>query len=198
MSHGSMPRRRLHDPHAHVMRPPGPRLLRGGWPAFVLRKVGGGGARPVSASLNLTSYIDFLLVTVIFLLMSFSASGAQPLDGSITLPDAENGEEVVLAPMIAVNGQTVVVDGAPAGDTRAVRASVRVQRLDALFELMRQKRHLWQALYPDRAFPGLAILQIDSDVEAVVVKSVFQTAALAGYPNLSFMVRHRSPVRAAP
>jgi hypothetical protein len=35
----------------------------------------------------------------------------------------------------------------------------------------------------------VAILQIDQQVPALVVKSVFQTAAFAGYPNVSFMVR---------
>jgi hypothetical protein len=32
------------------------------------------------------------------------------------------------------------------------------------------------------------VLQIDQDVQAVVVKSVFQTAVFAGFPNVSFMV----------
>ncbi len=31
------------------------------------------------------------------------------------------------------------------------------------------------------------MLQIDQDIKAVVVKSVFQTAAFAGFPNVSFM-----------
>jgi len=39
-----------------------------------------------------------------------------------------------------------------------------------------------------KEFPGVVILQIDQDVQAIVVKSVFQTAAFAGYPNISFMV----------
>jgi hypothetical protein len=34
----------------------------------------------------------------------------------------------------------------------------------------------------------VAILQVDQNVPALVVKSVFQTAAFAGYPNVSFMV----------
>jgi hypothetical protein len=31
------------------------------------------------------------------------------------------------------------------------------------------------------------MLQIDQNIKAVVVKSVFQTAAFAGFPNVSFM-----------
>lgn len=35
---------------------------------FVARKLAGGGQRPVTASLSLTSMIDFLVVVVVFLL----------------------------------------------------------------------------------------------------------------------------------
>ena len=38
----------------------------------------------------------------------------------------------------------------------------------------------------------MAILQVDKDVDALVVKSVFQTAAFAGYGNVSFMVKKKS------
>jgi len=46
---------------------------------FVAKKVSGGGKRATSASLSLTSMIDFLVVTVVFLLMTFSASGETPV-----------------------------------------------------------------------------------------------------------------------
>jgi hypothetical protein len=34
------------------------------------------------------------------------------------------------------------------------------------------------------------MLEIDQNIKAVVVKSVFQTAAFAGFPNVSFMVNN--------
>jgi hypothetical protein len=40
----------------------------------------------------------------------------------------------------------------------------------------------------------VCILQVDENIPALVVKSVFQTAAYAGYPNISFMVRKRATV----
>ena len=49
-------------------------------------------------------------------------------------------------------------------------------------------RELWKQINPGRPFPGVAVLQVDRKVPALVVKSVFQTAALAGYPSISFMV----------
>ena len=47
---------------------------------------------------------------------------------------------------------------------------------------------MWKQLHPGKDFPGVVVLQVDQDVPAVVVKSCFQTAAFAGYPNVSFMV----------
>jgi hypothetical protein len=39
----------------------------------------------------------------------------------------------------------------------------------------------------------VVVLQIEHDVPAVVVKSVFQTAVAAGYPSVSFMVQKLDP-----
>jgi biopolymer transport protein ExbD len=119
---------------------------------FVWNKVSGHGRRSGAAGLNLVSFIDFLVVTVIFLLMSFSASGAL------------------------------------AGSTRAVEELGRMQKIDELFNLLKNKRELWKQVSPNKPFPGVCILQVDQNVSALVVKSVFQTAAFAGYPNVSFMV----------
>ncbi len=60
--------------------------------------------------------------------------------------------------------------------------------MDELFNVLKNKRELWKQINPGREFPGVAVLQVDRRVPALVVKSVFQTAAFAGYPNVSFMV----------
>jgi hypothetical protein len=92
------------------------------------------------------------------------------------------------APMVGINGSEVLVDGAAAGNTRAIEDSKRMQRVDELFNILKNKREIWKQLHPGKDFPGVVILQVDQDVQAVVVKSVFQTAAFAGFPNVSFMV----------
>jgi biopolymer transport protein ExbD len=147
------------------------------------------GARSPNASLNLTAYIDFLLVTVIFLLTSFNASGQINVDESIKLPKAENAEAVIDAPMVAVNSSQVFVDGELAGSTRAIEELGKMQKIDELFLRLKNRRENWKTLQPNKPFPGVVILQIDEEVPAIVVKSVFQTAAYAGYPNVSFMVQ---------
>jgi biopolymer transport protein ExbD len=169
---------------------PGRRLMGHIGLEFVARKVAGAGHRSTNASLSLTSMIDFLVVTVVFLLMTFSASGETPVAKGLNMPKAENTLDMMDAPMAAIVGSQVLVDGSPAGNTRAVEESDRMQRMDELFNVLKAKRELWKQTHPNKDFPGVVLLQIDQNVKAVVVKSVFQTAAFAGFPNVSFMVNN--------
>lgn len=63
------------------------------------------------------------------------------------------------------------------------------ERIDGLSHALTAKRNLWKTLHPGGTFPGAVVLQIDAATRSGVVKSVFQTAALAGYPSESFMVK---------
>jgi biopolymer transport protein ExbD len=167
---------------------PARRLMRQVGLEFVSKKVEGGGNRATNANLSLTSMIDFLVVTVVFLLMTFSASGETPVAKGLNMPKAENVLDMIDAPMVAVVGSQILVDGSPSGNSRAVEESDRMQRIDELFNILKAKRELWKQTHPQKDFPGVVILQIDQNIKAVVVKSVFQTAAFAGFPNVSFMV----------
>ena len=167
---------------------PGRRLMHHVGLEFVEKKVSGHGHRATNAGLSLTSMIDFLVVTVVFLLMTFSASGETPVAKGLNMPKAENTLDMIDAPMVAVAGSQILVDGSPAGNTRAIEDSKRMQRVDELFNILKSKRELWKQTHPGREFPGVVVLQVDQDIQAVVVKSVFQTSAFAGYPNVSFMV----------
>src|SRR5262245_35573045 len=169
---------------------PGRRLLQHVPLKFVRKKVSGGGQRSVNQEIPLIPFIDFLLCIVLFLLASFSASGELPIDKNVKLPNAENVIDMTDAPMVAITGTQILIDGTPAGNTRAIVEANRLQRVDELFNVLKNKRELWKQLHPDpnSPFPGVVVLQVDRKVEALVVKSVFQTAAFAGYPNVSFMV----------
>jgi biopolymer transport protein ExbD len=170
---------------------PGRRLLKGVPLRFVAKKVAGGGGKSLNHDVPLIPFIDFLLCIVLFLLASFSASGELPVDKNVKLPLADNVDDMTAAPMVAITGQMILVDGMPAGTTRPVKEANRMQKLDELFNLLKTKRELYKQINPGKDFPGVAVLQVDRQVEAVIVKSVFQTAALAGYPNISFMVQNR-------
>lgn len=169
---------------------PGRRLMHAVPLKFVQKRISGGGGHALSAALNLTSMIDFLVTIVVFLLMTFSASGEIPVDKSVKLPKAENTIDMTDAPMVAINGSQILIDGNPAGSTRAIEEAEvkRLQRIDELFTQLKNKRELWKQNFPGKNFPGVVVLQVHETVPALVVKSVFQTAAMAGYPNVSFMV----------
>lgn len=175
---------RFHQP----ISTPGRRLLHHIQLNFVRKKVMGGGSRSVNQDLPLVPFIDFLLCLVLFLLASFSASGELPIDKNVKLPNAQNAESMIEAPMVAVSGTQILVDGTPAGSTRAIVDANRLQRIEELAEILKNKRDLWTQLHPGEKHPGNVILQVDRRVPALVVKSVFNTAAQAGYPAVSFMV----------
>jgi biopolymer transport protein ExbD len=173
-----------------AIRSPGRRLMHHVGLEFVEKKIAGHGHRATNAGLSLTSMIDFLVVTVVFLLMTFSASGETPVAKGLNMPKAENTLDMIDAPIVVVVGSQILVDGGPAGNTRPIEESDRMQRIDELFNLLKAKRELWKQTHPTKDFPGVVLLQIDQEVKAVIVKSVFQTAAFAGFPNVSFMVNN--------
>ena len=90
--------------------------------------------------------------------------------------------------------RAVLVDNFDAGADlyifRAIEDAKRMQRIDDLFNILKSKRELWKTTHPNKEFPAVVVLQVDQDVQAIVVKSVFQTAAFAGFPNVSFMVNN--------
>ncbi len=181
---GDKPLSRFHQP----IQVPGRRLMHHVNPTFVRKKVVGGGGRSMNQEIPLIPFIDFLLCIVLFLLASFSATGELPLDKNVKLPSAENAVDMIEAPMVAVTGTQILVDGIPAGSTRAIVDANRLQKVEELGNILKNKRELWKQVNPGKPFPGNVILQVDKRVPALVVKSVFQTAAFAGYPAVSFMV----------
>lgn len=181
------PLSRFHQP----IQVPGRRMMHHIPLAFVRKKVIGGGGRSVNQEIPLIPFIDFLLCIVLFLLASFSATGELQIDKNVKLPKAENSVDAIEAPMVAIAGNQIIVDGSPAGSTSAIKEANRLQRIDELFNILKNKRELWKQVNPGKPFPGVVILQVDRKVPALIVKSVFQTAAYAGYPNVSFMVGSR-------
>ena len=86
-------------------------------------------------------------------------------------------------PIVEVVGEQILVDGEPAGDTRA--ATERLAKLDELFTRMKGLREAYKSANPDKPFPGVAGLRVGADTKLVAVKSAFQTMAYAGYPWIS-------------
>ena len=147
---------RFHQPIAV----PGRRLMHSIPLSFVKKKVIGGGGRATNHEVPLIPFIDFLLCIVCFLLASFSASGELPIDKNVKLPNAANAVAMLEAPIVAITGTQILVDGIPAGSTRAIIDSNRPAKIDELDTILKAKRELWKQLKPGQDFPGNVILQV--------------------------------------
>lgn len=195
---------KLFDVHHGTISKPGKRLMHHIPLAFVRRKIGGAGRRSMGGSLNLTSMIDFLLTVVIFLLSTFSVSGEAGVPDKVKLPNAKNVQEMLAAPMVAVSGDDIYVDSKPAGtileakDAMAQGKTQAPAKLQDLETKLKYMKDTWMSTHPaGTPFPGMVILQLDENLQAFVVKSVFYTCALSGYNNISFMVNKKGKVGGA-
>jgi TonB family protein len=112
---------------------------------------------------------------------------------SVTLPYADNVLPMNDAPVVVVDGTHVLVGRDVVGDVTPITEAHRMMRIDGLFERLKAMRAEWKTAHPNEAFPGEVNLVFDAGTSAIVVKSAFQTAAFAGYPSASFVVRRASP-----
>jgi len=171
---------------------PEPELLRNIPLKFVRERVSGHGRKEVDHQIPLIPFIDFLIVLVIFLLMSFSASGEliaqQP---TITMPDAKNTQQIEISPIIAIDERVITLDGTRVADTQTQGQSAQVDRIEPLIQGLEAEKRKWETIHPSEPFAGQVIVQADRNIDFRVVKKVMFSAASAGYGNVSFAVNQR-------
>lgn len=165
---------------------PGARLC-ANIPLTFLRK-SQSGKKKVDAQITLIPFIDFLLTIVVFLLMSFSATGQIPL-ASAELPEAVNAADLPISPVIAIDPSVVTVEGHRVADTGSLMSDARVSRIEELVTRLETARRTWEMLHPNETFSGRVVLQIDRRVDYRVVRKVLFSAAQAGYTDIDFAVR---------
>lgn len=113
-------------------------------------------------------------------------AGVPLLDAANASPGPPPG-----SPIVTVSGDDVSVDGTTVDHVRPILDAGRLQRVDGLFRALKGQREAWKATHAnDEAFPGVVAIAVDPATPAIVVKSVFQTAAFAGFPNTCFVVTH--------
>jgi len=118
-----------------------------------------------------------------------SSATARAPTPSITLPTAVHGEPLLDAPVVSLASGKILFEGQPVGDVRVIQGAGRLRREDGLFDAAKANRERWKQAHPDRDFPGVALFALDVHTSALVVKSLFQTVAFAGFPNAQFEVR---------
>ncbi|MDH5673389.1 MAG: biopolymer transporter ExbD [Myxococcales bacterium] len=160
---------------------------------FVSKKVSGGGGKSVNTEIPLVPFIDFLIVLVVFLLISFSASGELLAQKpNLTMPKASNVVDLEISPVIAVDPIVVTLDGRRMADTASLASSPKVERIEQMIQDLETLKRNWSILHPQEPFPGQVIIQADVSIDYRVIKKLMFSAAQAGYGNISFAVNRLS------
>ena len=129
---------------------PGRRLMHVVPLKFVQKRVAGRRRPSRRRRLSLTSMIDFLVMVVVFLLMSFSASGEIPVDKNVKLPKAENTRRHDRRAHGRGQRQPDPRRRHAAGSHARHRGGGRLQRIDELFNILKAQARALEA----RVQPG--------------------------------------------
>lgn len=167
-----------------------------------LKKGGKGGHAKKStfASLQLTPMIDMFIVVLIFLLMTFSASGEILfVTKDIKLPFADKVEKLDRAPVISISfpendpaGGVVTLDGSEVSTAKELKDDDSPDwKIAKLTEQLEVKKHNWKLTNQDKQFPGEVIVQSDQNVDFKIIKKVMYSCGLAGYSNVHFAVTQK-------
>jgi biopolymer transport protein ExbD len=173
------------------IKPPGPHLGHDISLEMARKRMTGQHKKSLYASLNLVAYIDMMTTIVIFLLMTFSATGEILfVSKSIVLPNAQNWKELERAPVIGVTTDVVTLDGKPVADSGELQKADTVDwKITDLHDQLVTMKNNYKLIHPNEDFKGICIVQSDKKVPFKVVKKVMFSAAIAGYQNVNFAVR---------
>jgi hypothetical protein len=111
---------------------------------------------------------------------------------SFKLPLASNAVPFAGAPNVLVTPTDILLDGHRVGRSYTITASGRLQELGDLSRILKVWRDEFKHVHPDMPPPAEINLWVDSRVNALVVKSVIQAAAVAGFAQGYFVVRQRA------
>ena len=171
---------------------PGPRLGTE-VPLKFVRK-GSHGKKSTYAELTLTSMVDMLMLLVVFLLQTFSASGELTMvSKNIVLPEAINFKDLERASVIGVSKESVTLDGQPVANAETLNNNTSTDwKITELNDSLLQLKQNYKLLHPGEDFKGLVIVQADRGVDFKVIKKVLYTCAVAGYNNVNFAVNTKA------
>jgi biopolymer transport protein ExbD len=144
-----------------------------------------------NVDLNVVPMVDMMTMLVIFLLQQFSATGeVLYMQKDIHLPDARHGQQIEVAPVIAISSAQVVVSGLKVADVRDLEKDPS-QIIAPLAEKLRDEKKRWDFIHQndrdrEKNWKGEVNVQADIKVPFRVVKRVLASAAEAGYGNINF------------
>ncbi|MBW2731879.1 MAG: MotA/TolQ/ExbB proton channel family protein [Deltaproteobacteria bacterium] len=178
----------VNAPHAHLMSHTG------------LLKAGGGGShkKGVFANLQLTPLIDMFIVLVIFLLLSFNASGdIVRATKNLKLPEATQVQKLERVPIVSItyvageaSGGIVTLENQEVSTAQELLEDTGPDwKIARLTEELEKMKLSWKVTNPDKPWAGKLIIQCDQNIDFKIVKKVMYSAGIAGYGNILFAVR---------
>ena len=161
---------------------------------FAASKVIGGkmlrGRKSTNLDLNVVPMVDMMTMLVIFLLQQFSATGeVLYMQKDIKLPDARHGQQIEVAPVIAISADQVVVSGQKVAVVGEVERDPS-QIITLLVEKLRDEKKKWDFIHQndadrEKAWKGDVNVQADVKVPFRIVRRVMASAAEAGYGSVN-------------
>lgn len=154
--------------------------------------------------LNLVPMIDMFVILVVFLLITFSATGEILMQQEdIQLPKAYSGRTLERYPMIGISGTVVVFEGTEIMKSAAVtEKNFPDLKLPELSKVLKAAHDNYQSGHPMPADPEKAkrwleeskqvIIQADENVPFEIIRLVMTTAAIEGYSAINFAVQKKA------
>jgi len=137
-------------------------------------------ARLTRPLLAVTASVGLVTLAMFLVFPGFSSFRAR----TVTPPPSAAPPAAPAVPVVRVRGGTIALDGELLAQTAGIE---RLQRIDPLYQALQRRRFEERATWPGAPLRSL-VLDVDADTSAIVVKSVFQTAAFAGYSDVSFLL----------
>lgn len=192
MSHGvkyaiGTPLKSRHNTPIHK---PGKRLMHAVPLRFIQKRVGGHGKKAVSADLNLTSMIDYLVITVVFLLSNFGTAQEMASQQGLEVPTVPHADQIRSAPIVSISSRAILMNSQRVATPSELATCT--DRIDRLYERLQDAHRNWGITHPTEEFRGDIIFQIDKNIEWSMIRCIARTCALAGYVNLNFAVNKGS------
>jgi biopolymer transport protein ExbD len=149
----------------------------------------GSSHKATNAELNVVPMVDMMTMLVIFLLNQFSSTGeVLYMQKDIKLPNAQHGQMIELAPVVAVSAEQIVVTGQKVSDVADLDRDSGYLNIPALEERLRDEKKRWDFIHQSDGakFDGIVNIQADTKVPFRIVKRVMYSCGVAGFFNLNF------------
>lgn len=154
--------------------------------------------RQLTVELCLTPIVGLLLVIVLYLLPTFSASGELLCPCKRTdLPAAKNVLELESAPGVTISRTSVSLNGDPKADpSELAKQADQPIPIASLYADLLVLKNNYKLLHPSaQEWTGLVLIEADKNVEFGLVRKVLVSCSAAGYHRTQLAVEGHDPLK---